>query len=1270
MAIIPFVSNIEMNKNIIYNACFHSDNEPPANPEDGQYYLNKSDNRVYFYRSSDKKWHKIGDGIIYTGGNGIEISPTYVISIRDEILEQINKGTQDIVDIKKDIDTISDTIVTMQQDITINKTNISNAQKDISNINSEIVTINTNINDLQEQIITLGNRVSDDERKISNNTNEITLLKNRMNEAESDIQDNANNISSLDKRVTTNEGDISNLKSELKDTNSNVTNLQKSKLDKDFTSSLLTDISIERKSVTDVLIKETSINPATRVISTTNNLLPLADTVNSGLATAEMVNTITENKERIKALEQQGGRYIGQSFATLADLRNFKIPDSVNVGDFTYVIDDEEHKEATTRYVVILNGSNEKEFSFAYVIEYDPIGSFTQTNSGLIIGKEKDGYVYAETDGSGSVYGWNSLKSKVEANTLSLSSLTNSFNDFVSTDHKEVVDRISAAEVEIENSKQDISNLQDNKADKNKLQSIVTDVSLKISADSNKKNNVISLVEKTYNSLTDSNLSTDIRIPLVTSDSAGLMSIQDKTKLDTIADGAEVNQKAYSYMKIGENVIGAENKTDIFEFEAGDGISLTSEPENKKLIINSTVKPIYTTANWQEKGLQSAYDKEREDKMGEEVWEAVMDKDGNYTIDLKDFEGYVGKESHLYVRFMQQNTTKNPKLTIKSTTADYVLVDSLPLKKSGLVDMNKKFISEQSVWEVIYMPDDYFCLVATSGDGGITGDFGYNNLETLGYVELISGVIGKNKSQTFAINISSFSNDSKSKWGSCSGSLFISLSSGNTSISEIESKVFWMSKSNQFPDFNENDYLPVSGCYTFLDDNLVGISIDGLKWSLFINRKDSKAIYEYRIEDAIVNDGEEPEVELQSNKMCDKFSSSSKQIISKNNTIMSTNGSHSVDSIISLTSEEFENLKTEKKIIPGMMYNIIDDQTENQQMIVTVPNYNTFNPLLLGVETGGTVNVKASANANFAVNSKASTGLLLCGEETYMLICQEENNKVGKIYTRTYLNGSWGNWKSIATDQDISDFIKCSDGSVKTIVTITQEEYDNLLLSGKVDDKTMYNVVNENGTVVVSRINEYTSVTQIGLVEETNMDVNKIIKAMPSNSVLYTELSTKFTLAGLSLTSGLVEVVKKSANNYYVKITDNNGLDNVYVDGAFKSSIVYNNSTGESGVIKFSTNNFGSHFRIYYRPEVSGKLSPLPSQSADINLNIDNTSYLSGIYENDSGTGTRFISEIIKINKNNDNNFTVFRDVTKSGSGGNVSESKTGKFYIYAIEQY
>ena len=68
----------------------------------------------------------------------------------------------------------------------------------------------------------------------------------------------------------------------------------------------------------------------------------------------------------------------------------------------------------------------------------------------------------------------------------------------------------------------------------------------------------------------------------------GLMSVDDKKKLDGIAANAEVNQNAFSNFKVGNVTVAADSKTDTLELAAGTGITLTPDATNDKVTIKVT----------------------------------------------------------------------------------------------------------------------------------------------------------------------------------------------------------------------------------------------------------------------------------------------------------------------------------------------------------------------------------------------------------------------------------------------------------------------------------------------------------------------------------------------------------------------------------------------------------------------------------------------------------------------------------------------------------
>ena len=68
----------------------------------------------------------------------------------------------------------------------------------------------------------------------------------------------------------------------------------------------------------------------------------------------------------------------------------------------------------------------------------------------------------------------------------------------------------------------------------------------------------------------------------------GLMSADDKKKLSGIAGGAEVNQNAFSNVKVGSTTVAADSKTDTLELVASGATKITPDATNDKITISST----------------------------------------------------------------------------------------------------------------------------------------------------------------------------------------------------------------------------------------------------------------------------------------------------------------------------------------------------------------------------------------------------------------------------------------------------------------------------------------------------------------------------------------------------------------------------------------------------------------------------------------------------------------------------------------------------------
>jgi hypothetical protein len=66
---------------------------------------------------------------------------------------------------------------------------------------------------------------------------------------------------------------------------------------------------------------------------------------------------------------------------------------------------------------------------------------------------------------------------------------------------------------------------------------------------------------------------------------SGFQSAADKTKLDGIATGAEVNQNTFANVKVGTTTIASDSKSDTLELAAGTNIVLTPDATNDKVTI-------------------------------------------------------------------------------------------------------------------------------------------------------------------------------------------------------------------------------------------------------------------------------------------------------------------------------------------------------------------------------------------------------------------------------------------------------------------------------------------------------------------------------------------------------------------------------------------------------------------------------------------------------------------------------------------------------------
>ena len=203
------------------------------------------------------------------------------------------------------------------------------------------------------------------------------------------------------------------------------------------------------------------------------------------------------------------------------------------------------------------------------------IDQFTNSAAGIIKGSTTDGNVSANLDGTGTVSGWTALKNTVagKANSSDLATVatSGSYNDL---SNKPTIPTVNNATLTIQKNGTTVKTFTANAS---------TDVTANITVPT-----------KTSDLTNDSNFPVDANY--VHTDNNFTTAL--KNKLDGIAAGAEVNQNAFSNVKVGGTTVAADSKTDTLELVAGSNVTLTPDATNDKVTIAATdTNTTYTFAN-------------------------------------------------------------------------------------------------------------------------------------------------------------------------------------------------------------------------------------------------------------------------------------------------------------------------------------------------------------------------------------------------------------------------------------------------------------------------------------------------------------------------------------------------------------------------------------------------------------------------------------------------------------------------------------------------
>ena len=320
-----------------------------------------------------------------------------------------------------------------------------------------------------------------------------------------------------------------------------------------------------------VTFVEDKINLGTGATTTERDVIPAASRTTAGTISASEYISLVDAEEKITALLEG---------AVAID----NLPANPTQAQLTAAWKTATGKDELINRASIYDSANQLVHTYyTNVSEWEDspaggqitIDQFTNSAAGIIKGSTTDGNVSANLDGTGTVSGWTALKNTVagKANSSDLATVatSGSYNDL---SNKPTIPTVNNATLTIQKNGTTVKTFTANAS---------TDVTANITVPT-----------KTSDLTNDSNFPVDANY--VHTDNNFTTAL--KNKLDGIAAGAEVNQNAFSNVKVGSTTVAADSKTDTLELVAGSNVTLTPDATNDKVTIAATdTNTTYNFAN-------------------------------------------------------------------------------------------------------------------------------------------------------------------------------------------------------------------------------------------------------------------------------------------------------------------------------------------------------------------------------------------------------------------------------------------------------------------------------------------------------------------------------------------------------------------------------------------------------------------------------------------------------------------------------------------------